>query len=127
MKISNIETELLLSNNIQRSKLYFYIKLCLCAQYVNDKSFKNNALFLKEKYDCLYEGFATCPLEFTLNSFDIKTNIKKFPGFTIKNDRIYNFIISEINNENDKIKDILFNPKILDKIDEIINKTKTNI
>ena len=36
--------------------------------------------------------------------------------------------VGDINSSlNDKIKDILFNPKILDKIDEIINKTKTNI
>ena len=125
--ISKRYKEIMSKNDKNLEKLHFFIKFCLLASHENGKSFKENAIHFKDKYSILYEGFRMDSIVYTLENFDVKVVSKKLPGLTVKNDRIFDCVLFKNNNSSDGLKEILFNDETFSEIEDILQKTRTNI
>lgn len=125
--VSKRYEEILAKNDPRLEKLYFFINFCLLASHENNKSFKENALNFKDIYGILYEGFRTSSIKYTLENFDVKVISKKLPGLTVKTDRIFDCVLIKNNNSGEGLKEILFNDETFNAIEDILQKTRTNI
>ncbi len=124
--VSNLYKSIYNTKNRNLINLYFFINFCFKVGYVNDNSFINNALLLKDKYDLIVYSFRDLTQEI-MQSLHIECNVKRFPGFLTKSDRIFTLVCPELNNIPENPKQVFFElVKNGKEIQEVLKKTKTN-